>query len=219
MIQRARSRDVSTLGLSTPVRLRRDSDARRCRRALVIGNFALVVAMSSCEGISSGRGESPALTAPSSSPMAEPSQVTSPAVIRLAAATRKYESIVTRYLAFYEDLSRLAQAFDLLKPMEHAFEIWNRAARVSVEDKGPQIPPDALLRWAAAFRAWLGNQIAQSDALVECAAGDRITEVTVIECLYTIGPLVHQGEKLSDKLNALLDSEPSLAGALSELRF
>ena len=140
-------------------------------------------------------------------------------VIRLAAAARRYESVVTRYLAFYEDLSRIAKAFHLLKPMEHAFEIWDRAARVSAEEEVVQIPPDALRRWAVAFRAWLGNQAAQSDALVGCAAGERITELTVIECLYTIGPLVHRGEKLSDELNALLDSEPSLAEELSELRF
>jgi hypothetical protein len=219
MLGRARLRDVSAFAVPIAVRLRRGSRARQCRRTLLLGSFALVVVMSSCGETSSGGEESPAPTTSSSSPIAEPSQGASPALIRLAVAARRYESVANRYLALYEDPSRLAKAFDLLKPMEHAFEIWNRAATVAAEEQAVQIPPDALRRWAAAFRAWLGNQAAQSDALIGCAAGEPITDLTVIECLYTIGPLVHRGEKLSDKLNTLLDSELSLAGALSGLRF
>ncbi len=140
-------------------------------------------------------------------------------VIRLAVAARRYEGVVARYLAFYESLSRLSNAFGLLKPMERAFEMWVRAARAAIDEQAVQIPRDALRHWAATFRAWLGNQAAQRDALVDCADGKPITEITLIECLYTIGPVVHRGEKLSSRLNALLDSEPTLAGALSELRF
>jgi hypothetical protein len=151
--------------------------------------------------------------------MAEPSQEAPPVVIRLADAARGYERIVAEYLALSEDPSRLSKAFGLLAPMEHALETWIRAARAAAEEPAVRIPPGAVRRWAAAFRAWLGNQASLRDALVECAAGRPITELTLIECLDTIGPLVSQGEKLSSELNALLDSEPRLAAAFSELRF
>jgi hypothetical protein len=103
--------------------------------------------------------------------------------------------------------------------MERAFEMWVRAALTAIDEQATQIPRVALRHWAAAFGAWLENQTAQRDALVECADGGGITDITLIECLYTIGPLVHRGERLSSTLNALLDSEPTLADALSELRF
>jgi hypothetical protein len=45
-------------------------------------------------------------------------------VIRLAVTARKYQKVVARYLAFYENLSRLSKAFGLLNPMERAFEMW-----------------------------------------------------------------------------------------------
>lgn len=186
----------------------------------MVGGFALVVlATTSCGETSGGRAESAAPTGSSSSLISKPSLSTPPVVIRLAVAARKYQGVVARYLAFYDNLSHLSKAFGLLKPMKRAFEMWVRAARAAIDEQAVQIPPDALQHWAAAFRRWLGNQAAQRDALAECADGRPITEITLIECLGTIGPLVHRGEKLSSTLNALLDSEPNLATALPKLRF
>lgn len=186
----------------------------------MVGGFALVVlASTSCGETSGGRAESAAPTGSSSSLTPEPSPSTPPIVIRLAVKARKYQQVVTRYLTLYDNLSGLSKAFSLLRPMERAFEMWVRAARVAIDEQAVQIPPDALQHWAAAFRGWLGNQAAQRDALAECADGKPITEITLIECLDKIGPLVHRGERLSSRLNALLDSEPTLADALSDLHF
>src|SRR6266545_5466218 len=208
MTAAAWSRDSSAFWGPPEARPRCRSDARPSLRALVVGIFALVVlATTSCGETSGGRGESAAPTGSSSSLISKPSPSTPPVVIRLAVAAGKYEGVVARYLAFNENLSRLSKAFGLLKPMERAFEMWVRAARAAIDEQAVQIPLDALRHWAAAFRAWLGNQVAQRDALVECAHGRPITEITLIECLDTIGPLVQRGEKLSSALNALLDSE------------
>ena len=214
------SRDSSGFWVPTAARLRRGADARPSLRALLVGGFALVVlATTSCGETSSGRTESAAPTGSSSSLIPEPSPSTPPVVIRLAVPAQRYERVVARYLAFSENPSRLSKAFGLLEPIERAFEMWVRAARAAIDEQAVQIPRAALRHWAAASRAWLGNQAAQRDALVECADGKPINEITLIECLNTIGPLVHQGEKLSSRLNALLDSEPTLAPALSEMRF
>ena len=214
----ARSHVRSVLWVPAAARLRRGAHTGWCRGFLV-GGLALVVLATGCRETTSERPESATPTGPASSLTLEPSPSTPPIVIRLAVTARKYQQVVTRYLTFYDDLSRLSTAFRLLKPMERAFEMWVRAARASIDEQAVQIPPDALQHWAAAFRQWLGNQAAQRDALVECADGQPITEITLIECLDTIGPLVHRGEELSSRLAALLDSEPNLASALPKMRF
>jgi hypothetical protein len=204
----------------TAVPHRQGGVAPSALRALLIGGFLLVVlGASSCGETSSGRAESAAPTGSSSSLTSEPSPSTPPVVIRLAVAASRYEGIVAQYQALYENPSDLSRAFGLLKPMKRAFQIWVRTARTAIDEQTVQIPRDALRQWTAAFGAWLDNQVAQRDALVQCADGRPITEITLIRCLHTIGPLVHRGHKLSSKLNALLDSEPTLADLLPELRF
>jgi hypothetical protein len=178
----------------------------------------ILLVTTSCGETPSGRAETVAPTE-SSSLMPEPSPTTPPGVSRLTVAASRYEAVVNRYLAYSANLRDLSRAFGLLKPMERAFETWVRAARSAIDEQAMQLPRDALQHWAGAFRAWLGNQYAQRDALVECADGRSINEIILIQCLYTIGPLVHRGQRLSSSLNAILESEPTLADALSELRF
>lgn len=219
MTEAAGSRDSSALWAPTAARLRRCAHARRCLRTFLIGGFAVVILATGCRQTSSGRANSATPPGSATSLTPEPSPSTPRTEIRLAVTARKYQRVVARYLAFYENLSRLSKAFRLLKPMGRAFAVWVRAGRAAIDEQAVQIPPDALQHWATAFRAWLANQAAQRDALVECADGKPITEITLIECLDTIGPLVHRGERLSSRLNALLDSEPTLADALSDLHF
>jgi len=156
---------------------------------------------------------------PDGSPTVLPSSQASPsALVRLARAEKQYAAVLAKYQQLYDDPSTLSDAFRLLAELERRFVAWKRAIQSASEQHLLDIPRITLREWGTTFEAWLDNQVSQQRAVESCAGDEKITELTLIRCLDTLGPLVHRTEELSGNLNRLLSSD-ALSSALPDVRF
>lgn len=189
------------------------------RVRLIAGGVALVILVAAgCQESPSRLARTPepgGSTGSSPVPLGSGSSVAG----ELATASESYRAIVGRYQELYAQPSRLRSAFRLLSPMERSFERWEVAVEVAIKDGAVQISGKALRAWRRSFVEWLANQALQRDAIAGCAGGEPITELTLIGCLEVLGPVVHRDVRNDERLNALLASEPSLAGVLGDFSF
>lgn len=197
---------------------RRDTQPVR-RYLLIMSVAAMLVSVAACTATSSGQAASPPGGA-TGSPTVPPSSQTSPsALVRLARAEKDYTAVLAKYQLLYDDPSTLPEAFHLLAQVERRFDAWRRAIRVASQQHVVDVSPRTLKEWGTTFTAWLDNQGSQRLAVEECAGGEEITELTLIRCLDTLGPLVYRADRLSRTLNDLMASDAALLSMDSHVRF
>jgi hypothetical protein len=134
-------------------------------------------------------------------------------------AAERYSSLVNRYNALISDLTHVKEAFRLLAPLRDAFTLWNEQVHSAVTSGELDIPPHNLDQLASAFSAWMKNQDEQRSALTDCANGGELDEITLIRCLPTIGPVIHRGKILTQRLEGARTADPTVASLLGPITF
>jgi hypothetical protein len=132
-------------------------------------------------------------------------------------AAERYSSLVGRFTPMSANFD--PEAFRLLAPLRRAFASWVGEADSAIAAHELDISHHDLDHLVSAFNAWLENQNQQASALQHCAKGGTIDEVTVIQCLATIGPLVDRGKTLTQKLERARTADPILASLLERITF
>lgn len=146
-----------------------------------------------------------------------PTQSIVPAAVLSAA--QRYSSLVERYNTLSSDLTHVKEAFRLLTPLRRAFRSWIELTRSAITRGELDISPHELDELGSAFDAWLENQDEQHSALMRCANGKELDEVTLIRCLPTIGPVVHRAKILTQRFEQARTDDPTLAALLEPIRF
>jgi hypothetical protein len=189
------------------------------RYVLITSAAAILIGGAACTETAARQATSPDGDSTRSPTVLPSSQVTPSALVRLARAEKHYAAVLAKYQQLYDDPTTLSDAFRLLAQVERRFDTWRRAIRVASQQHVIDVSPTTLREWGRTFEAWLDNQGSQQLAVENCAGGEKITELTLIRCLDTLGPLVHRAARLSRTLNRLIASDAALSSVLPDMRF